>query len=211
MYCENGWSKKDESNGYMTANELSTIGIRKAAILLSVLEEPAAEALLAQLEPAEATAIRQAVAELGKVAEEERRQVLDDFHRVRPLVPQASLAGLDLSAEPPKESPPAESHPAVCHPAPPLTFDELEFSDHQTLLDIVQSVDSRVLPVALLGAKPILVERLLACLPPAVAKAVRKKLITPDPIRLSEVEEARRRLVAAARSRNLVSGSKSAA
>jgi len=46
----------------------------------------------------------------------------------------------------------------------------------------------------LFGAEPELVTRALAHMPQSDARAIRQKLDHPDPIRLSDVEEARRQV-----------------
>jgi flagellar motor switch protein FliG len=46
----------------------------------------------------------------------------------------------------------------------------------------------------LFGAKPELVDRMLGCIPQADAGAIRRNLQDPGPIRLDDVEEARRQV-----------------
>ena len=65
----------------------------------------------------------------------------------------------------------------------------------QTLLRTAQP---GVLTAALLGAPPPLLKRMLRCLGPRKAKKLQARLVHPDPIRLSDVEEARRRMAALA-------------
>lgn len=71
-------------------------GIRKAAILVATLDRPAADRLLDQMEPAQARQVRQVTVDLDRIDPEEQRQVIDEFFRVRPLVPQKDPPGIEL-------------------------------------------------------------------------------------------------------------------
>ena len=62
---------------------------------------------------------------------------------------------------------------------------------------------------ALLGAAPELVRRLLAPIPQADARALRQKLDHPGPIRLRDVEEARRQVARIASRTNYEAGVRS--
>lgn len=71
-------------------------GIRKAAILLDSLEQPAADALLRSLSRQQAARLRQAVIDLGKINPSERRRVLEEFCRLAPVKP-AGQSAADVS------------------------------------------------------------------------------------------------------------------
>ena len=75
-----------------------------------------------------------------------------------------------------------------------IEFDELARFDDATLLAVVRAAEPEVLEAALLGSSPLLVERICCLLPPEEAKPLRSKLDCPGPIRLSDVEDARRRI-----------------
>ena len=55
--------------------------LRKAAVLISSLEEHAAQELLAKFPPAQAAAVREAARELDEISGEERRRVMNEFLR----------------------------------------------------------------------------------------------------------------------------------
>ena len=59
---------------------------------------------------------------------------------------------------------------------------------------VVEEAGAELSMLALLGAAPDFVERVLRRLPPAEAKNVRHKLDHPEPVRLSDVESARREI-----------------
>ncbi|MGO8688221.1 MAG: FliG C-terminal domain-containing protein [Thermoguttaceae bacterium] len=78
-------------------------------------------------------------------------------------------------------------------PQPPA-FDALAEADGHVLAAVVRVADRNVLLTALIGAAPELVERLLAELPGAEAARARRELDRPGPLRLRDVEEARRQI-----------------
>src|SRR5437879_4806007 len=70
-------------------------GRRKAAILLASLDRPSADALLAQVSPEHAEALRDALASLGEIDPDEQCDVLEEFFRIGPLVPDREPSGLE--------------------------------------------------------------------------------------------------------------------
>lgn len=81
---------------------------------------------------------------------------------------------------------------------PPLAFDDLAHADASVLSAVIRSADANVLATALIGAAPEVQERFWGRLPPSEAEKMRKQIESPAPIRLRDVQEARRRLAAAA-------------
>jgi flagellar M-ring protein FliF len=74
----------------------SATTIRKAAILLASLEPASAEALLAQMSDAQAAALREALEDLSGLNTAEQNQVIEEFFRIGPLVPEEQPSGIDL-------------------------------------------------------------------------------------------------------------------
>jgi flagellar motor switch protein FliG len=72
--------------------------VRKAAILLASLDHEHADALLRQMSPAQAHVLRQAVDALGEFNAWEQDDVIEEFFRVGPLLPDADAAGIELDA-----------------------------------------------------------------------------------------------------------------
>ncbi len=298
-------------------------GIRKAAVLVTSLDQLSADLLLDQLGDGQADLVRQAVMELDQIDDEERRRVIDEFRRIGPMVPSASPSGIELTDLPPKQTespappdapadddsrpfgflheaedeklvhlladerpptialvlshlPPERAANVLDRLAPTLQVEvvrrlvDLENADPETLREIEQVLEARlsrlfdierrraagpqsvarilasceglvrrrilenisvedrplaerfgrrepnfdeiaqcddgvlaevfctaepeVVRAALLGTKPAMLERFLRCMAPEEAKRMRRRLARPGPIRLSDVEEARREI-----------------
>jgi flagellar motor switch protein FliG len=75
-----------------------------------------------------------------------------------------------------------------------MTFDDLADLDAEVLAEVIDEAEPELWLPALLGAAPELVARVLSCLPAADARALGRKLDHPGPIRLRDVEEARRQV-----------------
>ena len=82
---------------------------------------------------------------------------------------------------------------------PPLAFERLEDLDDDALGAVFQAADPGLVRLALVGAPPELIDRYVAGMSPAEADRVRYELDHPGPIRLSDVEAARRQLADLAR------------
>lgn len=76
----------------------------------------------------------------------------------------------------------------------PLRFDDLPDLSDELLDEVFETAGREWMIPALIGAPPALVDRVLAFRPPIQAQAIRKELNHPGPIRLSDVEEARREI-----------------
>lgn len=72
-----------------------------------------------------------------------------------------------------------------------LDFDDLARIDYADLQDLLDASDLKLLALALVGAAPAIVQRLLAALPPARAAVLSQEMNHPGPTRLSDVEAAR--------------------
>ena len=79
-----------------------------------------------------------------------------------------------------------------------IDFDELTALDDAALSQVFHAAEPEVAQTALVGASPLLVERLLRTMASKEAKRLRRKLNHPGPIRLSDVEDARRQIAALA-------------
>ena len=71
-------------------------GLRKAAILVSSLDQAAADAVLDCLTPEQAGEVRRIVVDLGDVDRREQQRIREEFFRVGPLLPGKSPAGIEL-------------------------------------------------------------------------------------------------------------------
>ncbi len=77
---------------------------------------------------------------------------------------------------------------------PPMEFDELADLDDSILVEVFRAAEPQCILPALLGAVPEISQRVLRFLPQSQADLLRRKLQQPGPIRLSDVEAARRRI-----------------
>ncbi|MFZ5832853.1 MAG: FliG C-terminal domain-containing protein [Planctomycetota bacterium] len=75
---------------------------------------------------------------------------------------------------------------------PPVHFDDFWQFDEASLAIVMRAAEPDVMLLALVGAPPELVDRFLRRLPATEANRVRRELDYPGPLRLRDVEEARR-------------------
>src|SRR5438874_223966 len=74
--------------------------LRKAAVLISALDEPTADAILKQMSPEEAAKVRRALIELDEIPADEQQLVLADFLRQQSAPTSIeTVAGDDVSLE----------------------------------------------------------------------------------------------------------------
>jgi flagellar motor switch protein FliG len=77
---------------------------------------------------------------------------------------------------------------------PQVAFDDLADAAPGVLQAMIEKSDRDVLLTALIGAVPPVVKLVLDRLPPLEAQQARRQINHPGPIRLSDVEEARRQI-----------------
>ncbi len=70
--------------------------LRKAAILVASLDRASADSLLQQMSADQAARLRRALVELGPIDPDEQSDVIEDFFRIGPLVPEKLPAGIEL-------------------------------------------------------------------------------------------------------------------
>ena len=90
---------------------------------------------------------------------------------------------------------------------PPLSFDDLADLEARVLGEVFDEAGPDLMLPALYGAAPGLIDRVLDGIPQVEAEAIRKHLEHPGPIRLDDVEEARRQVARIASRVNYVSRS----
>ena len=73
--------------------------LRKAAVLVASLDDENAEAVLRQMSPGQAHALRQAVECLGDIDPSEQNEVIQEFFRIGPLLPDKQPAGIELDGQ----------------------------------------------------------------------------------------------------------------
>lgn len=141
------------------------IALRKAAILISTLDERTAEALLGQMAPEEASKVRSALVELDEIPSAEEQQVLTEFMRqqespalAKALYAEASDVELEISSAQPDDQ-----------PAPPP-------ADLPLPLQFLASVAAEQLARALHSEQPQTIAAVIAHLTPAQSAGVLEHL-----------------------------------
>jgi flagellar motor switch protein FliG len=79
-----------------------------------------------------------------------------------------------------------------------IDFADLARLDEAALATVLRAAGRELVLLALVGAPPPLIDRMLARLPASESALLRRRLDHPEPTRLSDVEEARRRIAALA-------------
>lgn len=80
-----------------------------------------------------------------------------------------------------------------------FVFDNLGRSDDRSLQTLLRAIDPERLVLALKGADEALRERLLSCMSSRAAAGIRDEMEALGPVRLTEVQEAQKQIVATAR------------
>jgi len=70
--------------------------LRKAAVLVASLDPEPADAILSKMPPDQAEAVRKAAATLGQLDPAEQNEVIEEFFRIGPLVPDREPSGIEL-------------------------------------------------------------------------------------------------------------------
>ena len=80
-----------------------------------------------------------------------------------------------------------------------FVFENLIKSDDRSLQTLLRAIDNEVLVLALKGADEPLQEKLLGCMSARAAANIRDEMEALGPVRLTEVQEAQKQIVATAR------------
>ena len=124
-----------------------------------------------------------------------------DRHLAAQLEPQPSVVVPNRTSPTKSEllSPTATKKPALEGNSPPTRGPALEFAQLSQLDDlawakVLRAVDSQVALLALAGASPDLVNRLLRQLDPRDAKLFQRRMEQIGPVRLREIEQAQQQV-----------------
>ena len=165
--------------------------LRKAAVLISALDERSAEALLSQMTADESAKVRSALVELDDITPHEQQQALADFLRQQGAPALAAASEDDVSlelTEPPADEgrtrPPAAVQPAAVPPRegqePPLAFLNLVAAEplaRHLAREMPQTIAAVLAHLSAEQAAGVL-ERL----PPALATAALERLAWLEPL-----------------------------
>jgi flagellar motor switch protein FliG len=167
--------------------KLATDGIRKAAILVAALDRSAADRVLDRMDPAQAHEVRRMTMELlDRINPGEQQQVVDEFLRVRPMVPEKQPPGIELDGRlarefllHPVEEPTDQAPPPSAPGGPPFRF--------------LHEAEGERLATLLAGERPQTIALVLSHLPPEQAGSVLVRLAGPLQVdvvrRLVDLEE----------------------
>ena len=171
---------------------------RKAAILIVSLDPSTADALLSQMPLQQAALLREAAESLGRIDPTEQEEVIDEFFRIGPMLPEDRPAGIDLdsplaerigcSSAPDEYTSDRSSYPPK--PAPPR-FRSLRDANGASLAIRLQSEHPQTIAVVVSHLPPQTGADLLASLPPSLQAEVARRLVDleeTDPEILLEIE-----------------------
>ena len=183
------------------------------ALVLSHLSAEQAGAVLVRLEPNNQVEVLRCLVELEEIDPEilhEVEQALQTRLAEQVQMQRRRVAGLRAVAGIVQGSPEpigmqifrnlAARDPTLAErlSPEPIAFEDLEGVDSRSWAEIAAAVDPELLGMALLEASPPLIERVLGQMSTIQANQIRVRLEHPGPTRLSDVEEARRRVADAA-------------
>ncbi len=154
-------------------------GLRKAAVLVSSLDQAAADAVLDCLTPEQANEVRRIVVDLGDVDRREQRRVLDEFSRVGPLLPGKSPPGIELDdrfARRPAMRPQRESDDEPATAAAPGGAGFASVSGRGEPFRFLRDAEVDKLVRVLAGERPQTIALVLSHLPPQQAGSVLARL-----------------------------------
>jgi flagellar motor switch protein FliG len=170
--------------------------LRKAAILVASLDREHAELLIRQMSPQQADALRQAVDALGEIDPVEQNEVLEEFFRIGPLLPDKQPSGIELdrglpaqlaASSPTGAIPLGESHTG--HAAVPFRF--LHEASAQSLSPFLAREHPQTIAVVISNLPSDRAADILASLPSDLQIEVARRLVDldeTDPEVLREVE-----------------------
>jgi flagellar motor switch protein FliG len=80
-----------------------------------------------------------------------------------------------------------------------FVFDNLVMSDDRSLQTLLRSIDTEILVLALKGADEVLRDKLFGCMSTRAASNIKDEMEALGPVRLTEVQEAQKQIIAVAR------------
>ena len=164
--------------------------LRKAALLVASLDDERAAAILAQMSPGQADAVRQAVDALGPIDPHEQREVIEEFFRIGPLVPEREPSGIALDD-------PVCARLAVpardADPHADVATNSLDEAAPDVLATFLSGEQSQTVALVLSRLTPERAADVLAALPVPTQREVARRLIHLEEIDeevLAEIERA---------------------
>lgn len=168
--------------------------LRKAAILVASLESEQADALLAQMSPAQSQVLCEAVERLGAIDAAEQGGVIEEFFRIGPLLPDEDSSGIELDAPLPESMiamMPPDSPLADCVPQPSVPFRFLHEAPPRKLVPFLEREHPQTIAVVISHLPADRAAEILAHLGESLQIEVARRLVDleeTDAEVLSEVE-----------------------
>jgi flagellar motor switch protein FliG len=170
--------------------------LRKAAILVASLDRDHAESLIRQMSPLQAEALRQAVDGLGEIDPLEQNEVLEEFFRIGPLMPDKQPSGIELDRGLPDQlaisSPPGPTQSRESDSGPAaVPFRFLHEASVQSLSPFLEREHPQTIAVVISNLPSDRAADILAGLPADLQIEVARRLVDldeTDPEILREVE-----------------------
>ena len=189
--------------------------VRKAAVLVASLDSSSADALLAQMSPEQAARVRAAIADLGPIDREEQNEVIEEFFRIGPLVPESSPPGIELdSALARRIASPSnrrERRPDPSEAYKPRSFDFLNHAPLRELVALLEQEHPQTVAVIVSHLPAPKAAELLAAFPGSLQAEIARRLVdleTTNPQVIEDIERGLRSWLSrrAPHSRNRSSG-----
>jgi flagellar motor switch protein FliG len=175
------------------STSLHEAGIRKAAVFVTSLEASAADSLLGRLERKQAELVCQAAMTLQRIDPRERQRVLEEFHRIRPMVPDKSPAGIELDALPARGTPLRSATDSTSVGADASPFEFLREAEHEELAKLLHGERPQTVALVLSHLAPEQAAEFLTRFAPTEQVEIVRRLAdleNTDPQSLREVEQA---------------------
>ncbi len=173
----------------------SESSLRKAAILIASLDAATAEALLAQMPPAQAEAVQNEMLQLGAIDPAEQETIIEEFFRLGPLIPETDPPGLELDDSLSHRFAKPTGAPAsrALHAEGNGPFHFLQQTEAEALVPFVEREHPQTVALLLSHLSPDRAGHVLARLTPALQADVIRRMVDleeTDPQVVREVERA---------------------
>ncbi len=175
--------------------------LRKAAILVASLDSPTADLLLSQMGLGQADEVRHAILRLSDVDPLEQNEIIEEFFRIGPLMPQKNPPGIELDGKLAGrialsgEVDQASKQPTQAEPlSDNAPFHFLHETEFETLAPFLKREHPQTIAVVLSHVPPDRAGEILTHLPASVQVDVIRRLVDLDEADPRVVREVEREL-----------------
>ncbi len=172
--------------------------LRKAALLIASLDEVHVDALMRQMSLQQADRLRQAIAELGEINPREQNDVIEEFFRISPLIPDRHPTGIALDGPLPRHlslSPPGEAG-AGSPGANDISFKFLQEASTRDLAPFLERENPQTIAVVVSRLPAERAAEILAGLPAELQIEVARRLVDMEETDVEILREIERGLEA---------------